>query len=79
MVADTDGQMICNLAVGIAATKAWTWVNAVKVSALLVCRTVCVDDTFWSARHIGVSKVVGDAPTGSGSSLLAADCVVTAW
>ena len=68
MVADTDGQMICNLAIGIAATKTWTWVNAVKVSALLVCWTVSVDDTFWSTSHIRIAKIVWDALT-RGSSV----------
>ena len=79
MVTDADGKMVRNLTVSIAAAESWTWVNTVLVSALLVCRAVGIDDTFRPARHIRVAKVVGDAATGSGSSLLAADSIVTAW
>ena len=79
MVADADGKMVCNLTVSITAAEAWTGVNTVLVSALLVCRAVSIDDTFRPAGHIRITKVVGDAATGSGSSLLAADSIVTAW
>jgi hypothetical protein len=79
LVTDADGKMVCNLTVSIAATESWTGVNTVLVSTLLVCRAVGIDDTFRPARHIRVAKVVGDAATGSGSSLLAANSIVTAW
>ena len=79
LVTDADRKMVCHLTVSIAAAEAWTGVNTVLVSALLVCWAVSVDDTFRPARHVRVAKVVGDAATSSGSSLLAADCIVTTW
>ena len=79
LVAHADGKVVGNLAVCIAAAEAWTGVDTVEVSTLFVCRAVSIDDTFRSASHIRVAKVVGDATTSSSSPLLAADSVVTAW
>lgn len=63
LVADTQGDVIGNLAVGIGATQSWAWINTMKISALYCSWTVCIDDTLWSAGNIGVSKVVWDTLT----------------
>ena len=65
LVTDTDWDVIGHPAVGIGATEPWTRVNTMKVSALLACWTVRVDDTLRSAGNIGVSEVVRDALTGA--------------
>ena len=68
LVADTQRDVVCNLTVGVGATQAGAWINAVEVSALLGGRAVSVDDTFWSTSHIRIAKIVWDALT-RGSSV----------
>ena len=58
LVTDTKRDMIGNLAVGIGATETWAGINTMKIATLLSCRTVSIDDTFRSAGHIRVAKVI---------------------
>ena len=75
LIADTQRDVIGNLAVGIGATQSWAWINTMKISALFCSWTVCIDDALWSAGHIGVSKVVWDTLTRSGSVPLIAHSI----
>ena len=75
LVADTQRDVIGNLTVGIGATQSWAWINTMKISALFCSWTVCIDDALWSTGHIGVSKVVRDTLTRSGSVPLIAHSI----
>ena len=79
LVADTQRDVIGNLAVGIGATETWARVNTMKISALFCSWTVCIDDTLRSAGDIGVSKVVWDTLARSCSVPLIAHSIAATW
>jgi hypothetical protein len=71
LVANTDGEMVGHLAVGVTATRAGAWVNAMKVPALLVGGTVHVDDTLWptvggQTNHFRQTGTLASVPNHTG-------------
>ena len=49
LITDANRNMVSNIAIGIDSTETRTRILTFSVDACLVCRTVRVDDTFWSA------------------------------
>ena len=79
LITDADWHMVSHTTISIDTTEARAWVLALSVDTGKCGGAVRIDNTFWSACYVGISKVVGDALAGGSSASLLANCIGSTW
>jgi len=67
--AAANGEVVRNPAVGINPTCSHTWIHATIFKTALVTGTVCVENTFWPTRTVGIAYVTSRTHAIDGSIL----------